>query len=113
MLLRIQRVKSDWGEASIISAGRRSEKEIAVSPFDYRAAGAAWISIRRKRVRCWRRKRDSNPRASHPANGFQDRRLQPLGHSSNSNLADFRIGWQTSGAFAKRPMARVSPGWLR
>ena len=30
----------------------------------------------------WRRKRDSNPRASYPANGFQDRRLQPLGHSS-------------------------------
>jgi len=30
----------------------------------------------------WRRKRDSNPRASHPANGFQDRRFQPLTHSS-------------------------------
>ena len=30
----------------------------------------------------WRRKRDSNPRTSHPVNGFQDRRLQPLGHSS-------------------------------
>ena len=36
----------------------------------------------------WRRKRDSNPRASHPANGFQDRRLQPLGHSSISILPD-------------------------
>lgn len=34
----------------------------------------------------WRRKRDSNPRASHPANGFQDRRLQPLGHSSDHHL---------------------------
>ena len=31
----------------------------------------------------WRRKRDSNPRVSHPTNGFQDRRLQPLGHSSD------------------------------
>ncbi len=30
----------------------------------------------------WRRKRDSNPRTSFPVNGFQDRRLQPLGHSS-------------------------------
>src|SRR5215831_108950 len=30
----------------------------------------------------WRRKRDSNPRASRPANGFQDRRFQPLTHSS-------------------------------
>ena len=36
----------------------------------------------------WRRKRDSNPRASYPANGFQDRRLQPLGHSSITKLAD-------------------------
>ena len=32
----------------------------------------------------WRRKRDSNPRTSYPVNGFQDRRLQPLGHSSDS-----------------------------
>src|SRR5437879_6915531 len=39
-------------------------------------------------LRIWRRKRDSNPRASYPANGFQDRRLQPLGHSSASNLAN-------------------------
>src|ERR1019366_6670212 len=30
----------------------------------------------------WRRKRDSNPRTSFPVNGFQDRRLKPLGHSS-------------------------------
>jgi DNA invertase Pin-like site-specific DNA recombinase len=32
----------------------------------------------------WRRKRDSNPRVSYPTNGFQDRRLRPLGHSSTS-----------------------------
>ena len=36
----------------------------------------------------WRRKRDSNPRASYPANGFQDRRLQPLGHSSILKVAN-------------------------
>jgi hypothetical protein len=36
----------------------------------------------------WRRKRDSNPRVSYPTNGFQDRRLQPLGHSSAFNLSD-------------------------
>jgi hypothetical protein len=30
----------------------------------------------------WRRKRDSNPRTSYPVNGFQDRRFQPLTHSS-------------------------------
>jgi hypothetical protein len=29
-----------------------------------------------------RRKRDSNPRHGFPHNGFQDRRLKPLGHSS-------------------------------
>ena len=32
----------------------------------------------------WRRKTDSNLRASCPANGLQDRRLRPLGHSSVS-----------------------------
>lgn len=36
----------------------------------------------------WRRKRDSNPRASYPANGFQDRRFQPLTHSSAFRLAN-------------------------
>lgn len=29
-----------------------------------------------------RMRRDSNPRHGFPCNGFQDRRLQPLGHSS-------------------------------
>src|ERR1035441_10137737 len=29
-----------------------------------------------------RRKRDSNPRTSFPVNGFQDRRIKPLSHSS-------------------------------
>ena len=33
----------------------------------------------------WRRRRDSNPRGPFEPNGFQDRRLQPLGHSSVSN----------------------------
>ena len=36
----------------------------------------------------WRRKRDSNPRATYAANGFQDRRLQPLGHSSKLIVPD-------------------------
>src|SRR5207302_10266814 len=30
----------------------------------------------------WRRERDSNPRNGSPFSGFQDRRLQPLGHLS-------------------------------
>ena len=50
----------------------------------------------------WRRKRDSNPRASYPANGFQDRRLQPLGHSSIPNLADSSVQRQTG-----RPQQRA------
>src|SRR5579863_3632155 len=33
----------------------------------------------------WRRRRDSNPRGPFEPNGFQDRRLQPLGHSSGCN----------------------------
>jgi hypothetical protein len=38
----------------------------------------------------WRRRRDSNPRDPFESNGFQDRRLQPLGHSSGSNLSALR-----------------------
>src|SRR5688500_16039204 len=35
----------------------------------------------------WRRERDSNPRAPFGANGFQDRRLKPLGHLSIARRA--------------------------
>ncbi len=60
---------------------------------------------------CWRRKRDSNPRASHPANGFQDRRLQPLGHSSEDNGSEFR----GAARFGIRATPRCGPGtsWNR
>jgi hypothetical protein len=37
----------------------------------------------------WRRERDSNPRKPFGFNGFQDRRLKPLGHLSSSYF--FRI----------------------
>ena len=33
----------------------------------------------------WRRRRDLNPRDPFGPNGFQDRRFQPLTHSSVSN----------------------------
>src|SRR5208283_3126272 len=33
----------------------------------------------------WRRRRDSNPRDPFESNGFQDRRFQPLTHSSAFN----------------------------
>ena len=39
----------------------------------------------------WRRDRDSNPGASLPANGFQDRRLRPLGHPSIRMLRRRRL----------------------
>src|SRR5512143_3434251 len=45
--------------------------------------------VRLARSGIWRRKRDSNPRGPSDPNGFQDRRLRPLGHSSIFNLTDF------------------------
>ena len=45
----------------------------------------------------YRRRRDSNPRDDYSPNGFQDRRLQPLGHSST-------YGWHQ--AFPVGPVAR-------
>ena len=67
----------------------------------------------------WRRKRDSNPRATFAANGFQDRRLQPLGHSSISNCTEFpprrATPWKKAGVrhnFLK-PGKEVATGQLR
>ena len=40
----------------------------------------------RKRRTSWRRRWDSNPRGPFGPNGFQDRRLQPLGHPSEIKL---------------------------
>src|SRR5438034_8055685 len=37
----------------------------------------------------WRRRGDSNPRDPFEPNGFQDRRFQPLTHSSGSNSSVF------------------------
>src|SRR2546427_5312154 len=37
----------------------------------------------------WRRRRDSNPRDPFESNGFQDRRFQPLTHSSDFNSSVF------------------------
>lgn len=45
----------------------------------------------------WRRRRDSNPRDPHGPNGFQDRRFQPLTHSSINNyrLCPARAAYST------------------
>ena len=55
----------------------------------------------------WRRKGDSNPRIAFAINGFQDRRLKPLGHSSVFILSDF-IEFQTLSPNSKRlfPLSR-------
>ncbi len=47
--------------------------------YDLDGAGCGWNII-------WRRDWDSNPGTSFPANGFQDRRLRPLGHPSKLDL---------------------------
>src|SRR5579864_9398894 len=63
--------------------------------------------------RIWRRKRDSNPRASYPANGFQDRRFQPLTHSSISKLPDFlntAQSWLTRGGAHMRGLLLFAAG---
>ena len=52
-----------------------------------RECASSLIARRRALDRAWRRERDSNPRAPFGANGFQDRRFQPLTHPSARNLA--------------------------
>jgi hypothetical protein len=54
-----------------------------------------------------RRRRDSNPRRSCPLNGFQDRRLQPLGHSSNTAYGTER---SPPSAHCPRPQDQVAAG---
>ena len=44
----------------------------------------------------WRRKWDSNPRYVYPYNGFRNRRLKPLGHSS-------KWWWQDSNLWRRTP----------
>ena len=48
-----------------------------------RAQDDRWLKLRSLGSRNWRRERDSNPRAPFEANGFQDRRFQPLTHPSS------------------------------
>ena len=45
----------------------------------------------------WRRERDSNPRTPFEVNGFQDRRLKPLGHLSGQGDHDTGAGLKTGG----------------
>jgi hypothetical protein len=48
-----------------------------------READATAGNLRASRVQGWRRGRDSNPWKPSGFNGFQDRRLKPLGHLSS------------------------------
>lgn len=45
-------------------------------------SGMASLFLMGRKAKNWRRMRDSNPRYPYEYNGFQDRRLQPLGQSS-------------------------------
>ena len=51
--------------------------------------------LRHSRRSFWRRRRDSNPRGPFEPNGFQDRRFQPLTHSSVSkyNVRQLLVGF--------------------
>ena len=51
----------------------------------------------------WRRRRDLNPRDPFESNGFQDRRFQPLTHSSVSNC-------NVSGELAAMLRPRIEKG---
>ena len=55
-----------------------------------------------------RRRRDSNPRDGFPPNGFQDRRLQPLGHSSKRDCSELRASLQTLPARSQEGDYRAS-----
>ena len=46
-------------------------------------------------VTFWRRKRDSNPRNPSGFNGFQDRRIKPLSHSSIPKLPNPQVRSQS------------------
>jgi PAS domain S-box-containing protein len=71
--VKAENVKSDNNSAPPLAIANRRPSFLANRRLDLQKIREAW-----------RRKRDSNPRTSHPVNGFQDRRLQPLGHSSVS-----------------------------
>ena len=51
----------------------------------------------------WRRKRDSNPRAPFEANGFQDRRFQPLTHPSGLYFQQYTMHFKASNGPCGKP----------
>jgi hypothetical protein len=58
-------------------------------PNDKRTSGRTFEPARLAILDVWRRRRDSNPRDPFESNGFQDRRFQPLTHSSVFNSSVF------------------------
>src|ERR1035441_1716108 len=69
-------LRCSWGTVRTVFANE------GIQRMETLAESAARPSIR------WRRKRDSNPRYPSGYNGFNDRRLKPLGHSSKSRLTE-------------------------
>ena len=86
------------GQADCGYIGREQGKKLTSGPL-----------TERKRAPLWRRGWDSNPRDPFGPNGFQDRRLQPLGHPSGFLILPFRIGHDIeAGTGSNQPAANDS-----
>jgi hypothetical protein len=80
-LLRLVLDKATWKAGELRMSFRDPFSQLVLSNRESRTKDGH-LKADERNFDTWRRKRDSNPRTSYPVNGFQDRRLQPLGHSS-------------------------------
>src|SRR5690242_13720666 len=68
------------------AAGKRKIENGKRKMENWRVSGGLSMCLRAAEALCcevkWRRRRDLNPRDPFGSNGFQDRRFQPLTHSS-------------------------------
>src|ERR1700751_5945254 len=71
---------SDFDLEGKNSAGSR--KSFWPKSVTYASGMICNLCVRAGPINFWRRRRDSNPRDPFESNGFQDRRFQPLTHSS-------------------------------
>ena len=89
---------------------KRSISRRSFSGLDYRSSGRlTWSDHRKqeeKRPKKWRRRRDSNPRNARTLNGFQDRRIQPLCHSSAAGRFLFYSPRKNASPVMKLPALR-------
>ncbi len=90
----------------LYSPGIKIKQQLASLKAGIRGAATMFFSIPAglywQKLMDWRRERDSNPRAPFGANGFQDRRFQPLTHPSRiCRYPDDVLHHETSTASAK------------